>query len=68
MHLLTRLEIIEGQILEHLEKKEITPLRELMDELNWQPCAISMAVGSLVRQGVVKCAEYGKEVFIGSVR
>ncbi len=67
-HLMTRLALIEGSILEHLEKEGIMALRELMEQLEWEPCAVTMAVGSLVRQGFIQCAEYGEDVFVERLR
>lgn len=63
-HLMTRLALIEGSILERLEKDKYLAIRELMEELGWEPCAVSMAVGSLVRQGLIHCDEYGEDVFL----
>jgi len=63
-HLMTRLALVEGSILERLESEKIMGLRELMEELEWEPCVLTMAIGSLVRQGVIQCAEYGEDVFI----
>ena len=63
-HLMTRLAIIEGSILGRLEKERYMAIRELMEELEWEPCAVTMAVGSLVRQGMIQCTEYGKDVFL----
>lgn len=63
-HLMTRLALIEGSILERLEKEKYMAIRELMEELEWEPCAVTMAVGSLVRQGMIQCAEYDKDVFL----
>ncbi len=67
-HLMTRLTFIEGEILEKLDEDTIVALRELMEKLEWEPCAVTMAVGSLVRQGLVKCDEYGKDVFIERIQ
>ncbi len=63
-HLMTRLAMIEGTILERLEQRKVMALRKLMEELEWEPCAITMAVGSLVRQGMIRCGENGQEVFL----
>ncbi len=64
MHLMMRLALVEGNILEQLENEKVIMLRELMENLEWEPCAIAMAVGSLVRQGVIQCNESGRDVFI----
>ncbi len=63
-HLMTRLALIESSIMEKLEAETVMGLRELMEVLPWEPCAVTMAVGSLVRQQVIHCAEYGEYVFL----
>ena len=63
-HLVTRLGLIEGDILEQLERDKVINLRELMDLMKWEPCEIAMAAGSLIRQGMVRGAEHGHEVFL----
>lgn len=63
-HLITRLALIEGSILERLERERIMALQELMEELEWEPCAIAMAVGSLVRQGIIRTKEQDQDIFI----
>ena len=63
-YLTTRLGLVEGEILERLENEKIIILRELMEQLGWESCAVSMAVGSLVRQGMIQCREYGRNVFL----
>ncbi len=63
-HLMTRLAQIEGSILERLENEKVMAIRELMEDLEWEPCAVTMAVGSLMRQGMIQCAEYSKDVFL----
>ena len=63
-HLMTRLAFVEGSILERLEKEKYMAIRELMEELEWEPCAVTMAVGSLMRQGMIQCTEYGEDVFL----
>ncbi len=63
-HLMTRLALIEGRILEELEEEKIMALRELMERLEWEPCSVTMGVGSLIRQGLIKTAEYGEDVFL----
>lgn len=66
-HIFTRLEVLEGNVLERLEKAQISTLHELMETLNTEPCAVAMAVGSLVRQGLVRSWERGKDVFVESL-
>jgi hypothetical protein len=61
---MTRLAMVEGYILERFEDRKIIALRELMENLEWEPCAVSMAVGSLMRQGMIQCSEYEYDVFL----
>ena len=61
---MTRIALVEGNVLERLENEKIIILRELIKDLDWEPCAISMAVGSLMRQGMIECTEYNQDVFI----
>lgn len=62
-YLVTRLGLVEGHILEILENGDLT-LRQLMERLEWEPCAIAMATGSLIRQGFIRSFENGGEVFL----
>lgn len=64
-HLMTRLGIVEGEILQALETNGDLTLHRLMEILEWQPCEIAMAVGSLLRQGLIRSVEMGEEVFLG---
>ena len=63
-HLMTRLALVEGSILERLEGVRMISLHELMELKEWEPCAIAMAVGSLVRQGMIRSIERDQEVFL----
>ncbi len=63
-YLVTRLALIEGSILDRLENRKAVCLSELMENLEWEPCAVAMAVGSLIRQGFVKSVEHGLDVFL----
>lgn len=62
--LMTKLGLIEGDILETLDKRGLTSLHLLMEILAWEPCAIAMAVGVLIRQNLVQSFEAGEEVFL----
>lgn len=62
--LMTRLAIIEGSILEQIEKNVYVTVHQLMEELEWGPCAIAMSVGSLVRQGILRSFENKQEVYL----
>ena len=62
--LVTKLGVLEGIILEKLEEREIITLQELMETLQYNPCVITMAVGSLIREGVLRSREHGQDIFL----
>ena len=62
--LMTKLGVLEGIILEKLDEARIVTLQELMETLQYNPCVITMAVGSLIRQGVIRGREHGQDVFL----
>lgn len=63
-YLVTRLGLVEGNIIESLENHGGLTLRGLMEILEWEPCAVAMATGSLIRQGIIRSVEVGGEVFL----
>ena len=46
--------LVEGDILLHLDAHGATPVRRLMEELNWPGSMVTMGVGALVREGLVR--------------
>lgn len=62
--LMTRLGLIEGDVLIFLERSSPVSLPQLMDDLKWPPCSVAMAVGSLLRQRMIRAAEENDEVFV----
>lgn len=62
--LMTKLGLLEGVILEKIEESKMVTLQELMVALHGNPCIITMAVGSLIRQGVIRSSEHGQDVFL----
>lgn len=63
-YLITRLDLIQGELLEILESQEKVSLHGLMKAVEWSPCAVAMSVGSLMGKGLVLAVEEGEEVFL----
>ncbi len=63
-NLVTRMGLIEGDVLGALDKGELS-LRDLMKTLRWEACAVAMATGSLLKQGLIRSVENGGEVYLG---
>jgi hypothetical protein len=62
--LITRLGVIEGEILTYLETHGATSVRRLMRELEWPAPMVMMAVGGLVREGLARAIQHELEVII----
>jgi hypothetical protein len=52
--IMTVLGIIEGEAVAYLERKGATTLRHLVHQLDWPARMIMMAVGALIREGLVR--------------
>lgn len=65
--LITRLGVIEGEVLTHLERYGATPLRRLTRELEWPSPMILMAVGALAREGLARAMQHELEVLVEPV-
>ncbi len=65
--LLTRLSLIQGEVLEAIENRGKVSLHHLMEKQHCSPCAVSMAVGELLGQGLVRVSEEGEEVMISTL-
>lgn len=63
-YLVTRLELVEGEILERIENSKEVTVHTLMEAVEWEPCAVAMAIGSLIRQGVILGVEDGENVIL----
>jgi DNA-binding MarR family transcriptional regulator len=53
-----------GEILTYLEQHGATTLRRLVRELEWPMVIITMAVGALVRQGLIRSVQHDLEVIL----
>ena len=63
-HLVTRLALVEGEILEQFDDKGEISVHNLMEALPWEPCTVAMAIGSLMRQGMIRGIEKGENVIL----
>ncbi len=63
-HIVMRVALIEGDIIERLEHSNPMTLRQLIENLKLEPCAAAMAVGSLIRQGLIRSFEHEGEVVV----
>ena len=62
--LMTTIGVVEGEVLTYLESHGPTSLRRLMRELDWASPLVIMAVGALVRQGLVRATQHDLEVIL----
>lgn len=62
--LMTPLGMVEGEVLEHLDRCEKTTLRRLNQALQWPAYMVMMAVGALIRAGLVRAAQHDLEVVV----
>ena len=62
--LMTTLGVIEGEALTYLEQHGATPLRRLVRELEWPAAMVMMAVGALVREGLIRATQHDLEVVV----
>ena len=65
--LMTPLGLISGDVLTYLEERGATTVRRLVRELEWPSQMIMMAVGSLIREGLVRAAQHDLEVIVEAV-
>ena len=62
--LMTPLGLIEGEVLTYLETHGATTLRRLIRELEWSAPMVMMAIGALVREGLVRAIQHDLEVIV----
>ena len=60
--LMTPVGVIEGDVLAMLERDGATTLRRLIRELEWPAPLVMMAVGALIREGLVTAIQRELEV------
>ena len=62
--LMTTLGIISGEVLAYLETRGATTLHQLARELEWPARMTMMAVGALIRQGLIRAIQHDLEVIV----
>lgn len=62
--MITTLGLIEGEILTYLDQNGKTTLTEITRRLEWPPQYLWMALGSLVRSGLVRIGKHEQEILI----
>ena len=65
--LMTFLGVIGGEVLSYLESHSRTTLRRMIEDLPWPAVWVMMAMGALIRQGLVRGIQHGADVIIESV-
>jgi len=66
--LMTTLGIVSGEILTDLEQHGPTTVRRLIRELDWPAPVVMMAIGALVREGLIQAAQHELEVLVAPRR
>lgn len=64
--LMTPLGIVEGEVLVYLDRHHITTLRRLNQAMAAPSYLVMMAVGALIRAGLVRGAQHDLEVVVRS--
>ena len=62
--LITTLGLACGEILTHLEQHGTTAVRRLVRELSWPAPVVLMAVGALIREGLIRATQHDLEVIL----
>ena len=62
--LMTPVGVVEGEIIAYLEQHDTSTLRELTRNLNWQTPMVWMAVGALIRAGLVRGVRRDLEIIV----
>jgi hypothetical protein len=66
--LITKLSLIEGEILTRLESEGRMNAHRIVREMPWRSESMLMAIGSLIRQGLVRGIQTGPELELELVR
>jgi len=61
---MTSLGIIEGEVLYHLEKRGFATQQQIIEALSWPSVMVTMSIGSLIREGLVKAKSLGGELVL----
>lgn len=62
--LMTPIGVVAGDILSYLGEHGTTPLRRLVRDLPWTSPMVMMAVGALIREGLIEADQHELEVVV----
>jgi len=62
--LITTLAMVEGDILTYMERFGACTLRELTRNLEWPSRLVTMAIGGLIRERMVRATEHDLEIVL----
>lgn len=62
--IITTLGVISGEILTDLEQHGSSTVRRLIRELSWPMPLVVMAIGALVREGLISASQHDLEIVI----
>lgn len=62
--LMTPVGVVEGDILTYLEQHDAVTLDQLIQQLAWPSLVIVMAVGALIREGLIRASQFGKDFLV----
>ena len=65
---ITSLGLVEGEVLTYVEEHGAATLHGLTRVLDWSAALITMAVGALIRQGLVRGSQRELEVVLEALR
>ena len=65
--LMTPLGLISGDVLTYLEERGATAVRRIVRDLEWPAQMVTMAIGALIREGLVRAVQHDLEVIIEAV-
>lgn len=62
--LVTQLGVIEGELLTYVEEHGATPIRRLIRDSEWPMPMVTMALGALAREGLVRLIRHDLETIV----
>lgn len=62
--LMTPLGVVEGEVLAYLEREEVSTLRRLNREIRQPAYMVMMAVGALIRAGLIRGIQHELDVVV----
>jgi DNA-binding MarR family transcriptional regulator len=64
----TALGIVEGDVLLYLDRYGATPMRRVIRELGWPSPMVTMAIGALIREGLIGAKQHELELVLEPLR